>query len=107
MTVVVTDDGVPPRTAAQSFKVFVRGALPPTLGGIKAEMVGTNQVITIAAHGEPGSSYRLQRSTDPLGPTMLWSNLVSQTAAPGGQLLFTDTNAPSPSFYRIKYPATP
>ena len=77
------------------------------LVSIRSETIGSDTNVTIKARGIPGCPYTLQRATA-LVESAFWSNLSSRTAGSSGTnvglIIFTDTNPPSPSYYRTTYP---
>ena len=81
------------------------------LVSVSAATVGPNQVVTIVAQGLPNYSYTLQRAGLLTVSNAAWSNLLTRTASTNavgyGELIFQDTNPPSPAFYRTKYPPAP
>jgi hypothetical protein len=61
---------------------------------------GTSGTVNLRGYGIPGSSYDVQRSPHPDFSSQV-TVLATVTAAPNGIVLYTDTSAPSPSFYRF------
>jgi hypothetical protein len=87
--------------------VMGNGVTPPIIS-LLSVAVQTNSGTTILVKGVPGSTYTLQRTTHLLPTGTIWTNLASATAsaegANSGSVLFSDTNAPSTSFYRVRQP---
>lgn len=66
-------------------------------GGISREITASNGVVNIQFAGIPGYEYDVQRSTN----LASWLVLTNLTAPPSGLFQLIETNAPSPSFYRL------
>jgi len=95
ITVRVTDDGVPPLSATNSFTVVVRALPRLELKAIK--MVGGG--FTMVANGVSGQTFTLQVSAD----LSSWTNLVT-TNSTEATLMLEDRAAGSArkQFYRLK-----
>jgi hypothetical protein len=75
-TVIVTDDGLPPLSATNSFSVTVLAPpLPPT---IRSLTISSNQV-TLTWTAVAGHTYRIQYTTDMVN----WTNIVPDAPANG------------------------
>ena len=63
---------------------------------------GSAGTVNLRGYGIPGQQYDVQRSSNPAFPTGSITVVGTVAAASGsGVILFTDTGAPSPSFYRF------
>ena len=81
------------------------------LVSITAETIGADQVVTVLAQGIPNYSYTLVRATQLSDYASNWVKVATCKASSNtldyGQILYRDTNPPSASFYRTKYPPMP
>ncbi len=71
------------------------------------QSVGTNKIGTFVLTCVPGYTYRLQRAPALLNPSSstVWTDISTAAAGPTqNSMVFYDTNAPMPSFYRVKTP---
>jgi hypothetical protein len=64
---------------------------------VSATMVGSDMVLKFA--GIPGAHYEVQRSGG-LTPPVTWTTLTTVTADASGFATYTDSNPPSPSYWR-------
>ena len=69
-----------------------------------AEANSAGRITKVLLRGSPGYTYRLQRTTQLSGSQTSWIDLAVGSADAQGLFLFSDTNAPWPSFYRAKQP---
>ena len=60
---------------------------------------GSSGIVNLRGYGIPGNSYDVQRSGGPGFSS--YSVLATVQALSSGVILYTDTGAPSPSFYRF------
>jgi autotransporter-associated beta strand protein len=92
VTLQVTDNGVPPASARQSFSIFVNALQPVNLLPLNM----SNNVFQMQVQGSIGPDYILQRSTN----LSLWVSLVTNTPL---AMPFTvmDTNISPAGFYRF------
>jgi len=97
VSVVATDNGLPPLSATNSFSLTVR---PSPLAA--STMVGGGLLLSFTA--APSALYTIQ-ATDSFAPTN-WHTIQVQAAGTNGLFSFVDTNAPSHSsrFYRAVGP---
>ncbi len=94
VTVVVTDNGVPPLSATQTFTVRV--ATPPALSVAGV----TGNKLTLGWQTLPGRTYRLQYADDLNVP--VWTALGADQPGTGGVLTFTlDVSSAPKRFYRV------
>jgi hypothetical protein len=84
--------GLPPPPASTPTKVAITA---PTINQ-------TMKKIQVVLNGAtPGQAYTLQRTAALLNASTIWSNVTTATATnPAGVIFFSETNPPSPSFYR-------
>jgi VCBS repeat-containing protein len=105
ITVIATDlDGL---SRTGQFTLTVTG---PALSNVFS-LVSMSLQTTVAGptpaiqlSGLPGYTYKLQRATNLLGTNTVWSNVASGITDTNGLIMFYDTNAPAPSFYRAIWP---
>ncbi len=94
VTVQVTDNGLPPLSAAESFLVAVKP--PPTIETILV----TNDTVTIAWDAIAGQAYRVQYKTNV--DDSVWSDLAPDLTAGGPAASATDApGLESQRFYRV------
>jgi hypothetical protein len=89
-------DGYPGGSATSTATVTVR------LGNATSVFNSTSTAVngvSLRGYGIPENQYDIQRSCDPSFPS--YSTLATIIAAANGIIFYTDTNAPSPSFYRF------
>jgi hypothetical protein len=91
----VTDNGVPPLSATNSFKVTVNPAVTPVVTAV----VSTGRQVQVVMNGAAGPDYTLLVSTN----LSAWS-ILFMTNSPMLPVSFTDTNtgASAASFYRAQ-----
>ena len=77
---------------------------PATLS-ITSLTIAADGVLTLVADGVPGVTYAVQR-TQNLGPAA-WTTVAKIVADDNGQVIYHESNAQSPSFYRTKEVTTP
>jgi PKD repeat protein len=95
ITVRVTDDGVPPLSATQSFNVTV--VAPLALQPVSL----SNGVLTISWGSISGVTYRVQYTTNLSGSN--WNDLPPDVTATGVTASTTDSTSPDVQrFYRVK-----
>ncbi len=89
--------------------VTVQPDVTPSMVSITAQTMGVDQVLTVIAAGVPGRSYLLQQATELRVTNTVWTTLTtlqtSTNAASGtnvGQLIYLQTNPPSPVFFRTR-----
>ena len=94
VTVAVTDDGAPPLSATQQFKVFVNAPVNPAL----SIPTWTANSLQLAINGQPGPDYSLFASTNLAD----WQ-LLAATSSPALPWLFSDRQATNfrRRFYRV------
>ncbi len=100
--VVATDtDGA---SATNQFSIHVM-AVPNIYCTLKmgAQVFGDNQFAVVTLNGVAGTTYRLQRTAS-LSGTVVWTEVASGTTDGGGEIIFYDSNPPSPMFYRAVWP---
>jgi PKD repeat protein len=94
ITVRVTDNGLPPLSAARSFNVAV---VPLAFQPVSL----SNGVLTISWGSISGLTYRLQYTTNLSNPS--WNDLVPDVMASGDTASTTDLTSPDAQrFYRVK-----
>jgi hypothetical protein len=95
VTLKVTDDGMPPRSATQSFQILVQPPLLPLLGAMGL----SNGLWTVGIGGPGGWTYTVEASTN----LQDWITL-GVTNPPVLPFDWTDTDAPSSQtrFYRVR-----
>ncbi len=94
ITVVVTDNGVPPLSSTQSFTVTMY--LPPQITG--ANVNGSQ--FTLSWQTVPGQTYQIEYKDDLTSPT--WISSGSSLAGTGGTLSVTnDITQSAQRFFRI------
>lgn len=95
ITFKVTDDGTPPLSATQSFKIVVNPLVRPALAGA---LVGGNSQLQLRVTGDAGLDYLIQASPDLTN----WVNLNTNLSPPL-PFNWTDTNAANyrKRFYRV------
>ena len=87
---------------SNSVPITVTGGQMPPLNYVA--MTQSGGVNTVSFRGTPGTSYRIQRTTDLTAP-VTWTTLSTQTAPPSGIIAIQDTNPPAgQAFYRAITP---
>ena len=67
-------------------------------------VVGVDRNWTIVAQGIPNHRYALLRASNVAAALSNWLSLATNPVATNsGRVIFTDTNPPSPSYYRTKH----
>jgi hypothetical protein len=97
ITVVVTDNGIPPLNAARTFQVSVQQTALLEITGIQISAPG---VVSITWVSEPGAVYSLE-SIDDL-TTSDWTSLGAYTATDTLTTVQQDTEASAQRYYRIQ-----
>jgi hypothetical protein len=79
-----------------------------SLSFLSVNTIPSGSVNNLRLQGLPGFVYRLQRASDLTAQPVVWTSVAvgatSTNAADPCTLIFHDTNAPSPCFYRAKQP---
>ena len=94
--------GAPVSAYAEGWRLYWPASVQPkmTLKAIAQGTDGVHQIITITGDGTPTSSFWLQRAPEVRSTGTPWTNWMQRTAGSDRQVIFYDTNPPSPSFYR-------
>ena len=96
LTTVVTDNGVPPMSATNSFTVTVLAISPPIIESI----VASGGDVTISWSAVSGRNYRVQFKSDLTEPT--WTNLAGDITSTGSTAAKTDaTISGNRRYYRV------
>ena len=96
ISVTVTDNGVPPLGATQSFSVMVLKPANPVLSPASATF--SNGVFSLRVNGDPGPNYSILASTN----LTVWTNVFTATS-PSLPFVWNDTNTANlpRRFYRV------
>jgi hypothetical protein len=98
ITTVVTDNGVPPMSATNSFTVVVTGSAPAL---VIQSITVSNGIATIKWNSVSNLSYRLQYTADLAD--LIWSNIVPDITATGSVVTTTNgINNSTQRFYRVQ-----
>ena len=104
VTIIATDiDG---STMSTPLRIITR-AVTDLYITTTMQTTGGNKVMTFQFTALPNTGYRLQRTSALLNPSTatVWTDIYTTVTTSGqNSVTFYDTNAPAPSFYRIKTP---
>ncbi|WP_160164644.1 Ig-like domain-containing protein [Pedosphaera parvula] len=104
ISVIATDSAGQARTGQMNLSV---STVVPNVFSLLSVTVQPNsfgQTATIVMAGNPGITYRLQRTAALQGNSTVWTDLNSAVADSNGIVVFYDVNAPAQSFYRATFP---